>query len=368
MFRRERAIMRSAPRSPTTMLATVALLLPTAVVGAVTGAGPATAAATPTAAPTVAPTTTPTAAPTGTPDPTPLCPDPGPAPSGLTAGGTFQQDGTVQATLTWTPLHVPAGCGSGIVQIEQVAPPGPATSAASDAGRIVIPGLKTLTSYTWRLRYVAGTVSEWGTVTMPQVLPNDYCLAVPGPRPITGSALSPTAVHLEWGNLNYSDVCGRPVRITNDGGAPVVAVSVTRTGVDITGLTPGTTYTWTVAVLVTLGSVTITQPPSTGPTRTCTAALQQDDWGSGLVGTVTVRNSSTVPLTGWAVQIVLQPGLRVEQIWGATGTPGTGTLNVTNASWNGTLPVGGSTTFGYLASRSAPSTLVPTLTCTAGPV
>jgi cellulase/cellobiase CelA1 len=340
--------MRPAIRSALQLLTAVTLLLTTVLVGA----GAATAAATPTPSPSGS----------GSQEP---CPDPGLAPAGLSAVGALQQDGTVTATITWTPLHVPARCG-GTVEIEQVTPPGPATTAAFDVGRKVITGLSTFTSYTWRVRYNAGTVSQWGTVTMPQVLSNDYCLAVPGPRTITGSPLSPTSVHLEWGNLHYYDECGRPVRITSNAGTPPVTVSVTKTGVDITGLTPGATYTWTVAVLVTLGSVTITQPPSTDPTPTCAATLHEDAWGTGLVGTVTVRNSSTVPLTRWAVQVKLQPGLRVEQIWGAAGSPGTGVLDVTNLSWNATLAAGGSTTFGYLARFDSPSTVVPTLTCTAG--
>jgi hypothetical protein len=54
-------------------------------------------------------------------------------------------------------------------------------------------------------------------------------------------------------------------------------------------------------------------------------------------------------------------GQTVTQVWNGTLTTSGSTANVANASYNGSLAAGGSTTFGFLANGT-PST--PTLTCT----
>jgi cellulase/cellobiase CelA1 len=106
----------------------------------------------------------------GTPQP---CADPGPAPTGVTATATLVGTNSVQARLTWTPLVEPANCSPGVVEIQQVSPPGPTITAPSASGEITISGLSTLTAYTWQLRYFAGTVSQWATVSIAPVTPGE---------------------------------------------------------------------------------------------------------------------------------------------------------------------------------------------------
>src|SRR3954452_23128483 len=237
------------------------------------GAGVAAAAGTP--SPTPASTTPPTPTPsvTGTPV---ACPDPAFGPTGVTASaqlvGTFSD--AVQATITWPPLVQPPGCFAGSVEIAQVSPPGP-TLRLPDNGRAVITGLHTLTAYTWQIRYVSGTVSTWTRVSVPKVLPLDYCLGLPFPRPIVATTPSPSQVHLEWGTINYPAECSGTLTVRNvTAGTPALTVPRSQTGVTIDGLTPGSTNTWEVTFLISLGSVTVTQP--TGSGRTCTATAHLD--------------------------------------------------------------------------------------------
>ncbi|WP_031510267.1 GDSL-type esterase/lipase family protein [Streptomyces megasporus] len=93
----------------------------------------------------------------------------------------------------------------------------------------------------------------------------------------------------------------------------------------------------------------------------CTASFRATStWQGGYQGEVTVRNTGTVPLTGWSVRIAPDAGGRITQVWNGTLDTGTGTVR--NTSWNGALPVGSGTSFGFLASGGSSSA---TVDCTA---
>jgi len=359
-------------------VAATTLVVASAGVAAAADSSTATpaATATSTASPTTAPTTTGTPSPSSTtPAPsspwtsptTPLaCPDPAFGPTGVTATArlTGTASNSVQATITWPPLTQPAGCSRGTVEIMQVSPAGPTTSVP-DTGQAVITGLTTLTAYTWQIRYVSGTVSTWTTVSVPAVLPLDYCLGLPGPRPIVATTPSPSSVHLEWGTISYPSQCSGSLTVRNvTAGTPAITVDRTRTGVTIEGLTPGSTSTWLVTFMIQLGTVTVTQPSASG--RTCTATAHLDSvWGDGFVATVTVRNTSAATSTaGWSVGWTPPSGVRVDNTWMALPSTSGGRFTATNASWNGTLAPGATTLFGFLAHTSGGAPATPTLTCT----
>jgi len=296
------------------------------------------------------------------------CPDPAFGPTGVTASAQLigTASDAVQATISWPPLAQPEGCPRGSVEIAQVSPPGP-TLRLPDNGRAVITGLHTLTAYTWQIRYVSGTVSTWTRVSVPKVLPLDYCLGLPFPRPIVATTPSPSQVHLEWGTINYPAECSGTLTVRNvTAGTPAITVPRSQTGVTIDGLTPGSTNTWEVSFLVSLGSVTVTQP--TGSGRTCTATAHLDSvWGDGLVATVTVTNTSAATsTTGWSVGWTLPSGIRIDNTWNAGTATAGGRFTASNMTWNGTLAPGATTTFGFQATHTSGSAVTtPTLTCTA---
>ncbi|MDT7788016.1 MAG: hypothetical protein QOF58_6435 [Pseudonocardiales bacterium] len=89
-------------------------------------------------------------------------------------------------------------------------------------------------------------------------------------------------------------------------------------------------------------------PGQPGGTCTATTAVT-GSWNGGFQGEVTVANPTASAIDGWTVRFTLPGGHTVSQVWG--GTAG-GSVTVTNASYNGTLAPGASTTFGFLASGS----------------
>ncbi|WFE28219.1 cellulose binding domain-containing protein [Solwaraspora sp. WMMD791] len=107
-----------------------------------------------------------------------------------------------------------------------------------------------------------------------------------------------------------------------------------------------------------------TPPPTTPPpggTPACTAAYTvQDQWNSGFVATVTVTAAST-PLTSWRVTLNLPSGASVSSMWNGVASGTSGTVTVTNQSYNGRLAAGQSTSFGFQGTGNGSGA---TATCT----
>ncbi|KSW14058.1 hypothetical protein ATM99_02975 [Cellulomonas sp. B6] len=97
----------------------------------------------------------------------------------------------------------------------------------------------------------------------------------------------------------------------------------------------------------------------TTPAGACTATLRTTGtWPGGFQAEVTVTAGSA-GLSGWTVGWS-SSSFTVSQLWsGEVSSSGSG-VTVRNAAWNGTLPAGGSTTFGFIGTGT-PAT--PTLSC-----
>ncbi|WP_087510566.1 lytic polysaccharide monooxygenase [Cellulomonas iranensis] len=134
------------------------------------------------------------------------------------------------------------------------------------------------------------------------------------------------------------------------------------------GSTPTPTPTPTPTVTPTpTPTPTVTPTPTPTPTPTvtptptptpgagaCTATVKATStWTGGWQGEVTVT-AGGAPISGWKVTV---GGATITQAWSSTHSGGV----LSNASWNGALASGASTTAGFLAS-GAPGSL--TATCT----
>ncbi|MEU3604280.1 cellulose binding domain-containing protein [Streptomyces sp. NPDC035033] len=107
-----------------------------------------------------------------------------------------------------------------------------------------------------------------------------------------------------------------------------------------------------------------TDPPTPPGPAACTAAYAvQSQWGGGFTGQVTVRNTGTAPLTGWKVTWEYPAGQRITQAWNAAVTQTGTAVTATHLSYNGTVPAGGSATFGFNASWTGANPPPAALTC-----
>lgn len=145
------------------------------------------------------------------------------------------------------------------------------------------------------------------------------------------------------------------------GGTTAGTTTGTTTGTS-TGATAGTTTGTSTGTTsgTTTGTTGGTPPPGSGCSATLTTV---SSWGGGYQAEVGVKNTGTRALGSWKVGLTLPSGQSISNIWNGTASATSGSLTVSNAPYNGTVPAGGSTTFGFTAN--APASTPPTdLTCT----
>ncbi|SOD85738.1 cellulase family glycosylhydrolase [Streptomyces sp. Ag109_G2-15] len=87
------------------------------------------------------------------------------------------------------------------------------------------------------------------------------------------------------------------------------------------------------------------------------------DWGSGFNADVTVKNTGTTALSSWKVTWKWSGSQQVTNMWNASYTQSVSSVTAVNAAHNGSVPVGGSASFGFGGAPGGGA--VPSLTCTA---
>uniref|UniRef100_UPI0004E0FB55 cellulose-binding domain-containing protein n=1 Tax=Streptomyces sp. NRRL F-5123 TaxID=1463856 RepID=UPI0004E0FB55 len=132
-------------------------------------------------------------------------------------------------------------------------------------------------------------------------------------------------------------------------GTPTAAGSyaVTVTATDATGAKGTASFTWTV-----------TGGGSTGGTCHVTYTTTSE-WAGGFTADVTVGNTSGTPVNGWSVTFSFPDSQKVANGWNATVTQSGAVVTATNMSYNGTIPSGGTASFGfqgtYASSNPSPT-------------
>ncbi|RSM58122.1 cellulose-binding protein [Actinoplanes sp. ATCC 53533] len=111
-----------------------------------------------------------------------------------------------------------------------------------------------------------------------------------------------------------------------------------------------------------------TTPPTTPPTSTppatgaCTATYAvTSSWQGGFQGEVKVT-AGPAAIKGWTVSLAYPAGQTIQQGWNATVSASGSTVTAVNASYNGALAAGASTTFGFIGSGAS---TVPAASCRA---
>jgi endo-1,4-beta-xylanase len=125
-------------------------------------------------------------------------------------------------------------------------------------------------------------------------------------------------------------------------------------------------YTSVLNALNAGGSTSSPPPPSSSstpaPSGACGATVSLNSWTGGYVATVRVTAGSAA-VNGWTVRLSLPSGSALTSAWSATNTGTTGTVSFRNVSYNGQIPAGGYTEFGFQGTGAGPTT---TPTCAAG--
>ncbi|GAB2442681.1 hypothetical protein GCM10027187_00440 [Streptosporangium sandarakinum] len=136
--------------------------------------------------------------------------------------------------------------------------------------------------------------------------------------------------------------------------------SATTASLTLTGLNPSTAYTVHVVARDAAGNVSDASDSASfttlaGQASGCTPSYKLvNSWQGGFQGEITIRCASAV--TSWKTTLTYPSGVGITQVWSAKVTGGGPAYTFTNADWNGTIPAGGSTTFGYIGSWNGTGT------------
>lgn len=152
-------------------------------------------------------------------------------------------------------------------------------------------------------------------------------------------------IYMRWVRSDSSENFFSCSDVVFDGGNGEV------TGIGQTGPTGGTTSSPP-------GGTTSSPPTGPGNGSCSVTVAITNSWSGGFQAEGTVR-AGTSAVSGWTVTLNNPSGQSVSQVWNGSLV---GSNQVRNASWNGSIPANGSTTFGMLGSSSGAPT-APTATC-----
>ncbi|MFJ1539974.1 glycosyl hydrolase family 95 catalytic domain-containing protein [Micromonospora chalcea] len=168
------------------------------------------------------------------------------------------------------------------------------------------------------------------------------------------------------GSFTVTDVTDGSTPATTRPESDVVALTV-RAGHTYRAARPGVTPSPTV-------TATPTSTPSPTPTPTPTTSSPAPSgaratyaitgsWSGGFQAEVTVTAGATA-IRGWTVSWTFPNGQVINQIWSGTHTQNGVNVTVRNVDYNGSVPAGGSITFGFIGSAGGTNNPPANLTCT----
>nr|WP_281360154.1 glycoside hydrolase family 6 protein [Isoptericola halotolerans] len=239
----------------------------------------------------------------------------------------------------------------------------PAATATSTSATVT--GLSPDTNYevTVTARDAAGNVSAASaalTVTTDEATGGEDTEAPTVPTGLTAGAVTQSSVALSW-SASSDDTGVAGYRVHRDGD---LVADVTATSVTDTGLTAGTTYSYTVTAYDAAGNSSAASAPLTVTTEDgdvtpgggCVVDYSANSWGNGFTGSFVLTNDSDTAVDGWELTFTFADGQTVDQIWSASASQAGPAVTITPAAWSSTIAPGGSVSFGFNGSHSGINT------------
>jgi endo-1,4-beta-xylanase len=109
-------------------------------------------------------------------------------------------------------------------------------------------------------------------------------------------------------------------------------------------------------------SATTTIALTVGSKSTCTIDYTiSSQWQGGFGAAITIINNGTTALSNWTLTWSFANGQTITQLWNGSETQSGANVTVTNLSYNGSIPAGGSYTgMGFNGSWNNATNAVPT--------
>jgi Glycosyl hydrolase family 12/Cellulose binding domain/Fibronectin type III domain len=203
------------------------------------------------------------------------------------------------------------------------------------------------------------------------------CSTVPSaPSGVSGTPASSSVINVSWtadtAPANCSISSYSVFRSTSSGFTPSssnqIASGLTSTSYSDSGLAPSTTYYYKVEATDGAG----TSPASAQANASTSAASSSgsachvvysinSQWSGGFGVAIAIDNTGMTALTNWTLAWTFANGQTVTQLWNGNLTQSGAAVKVTNMSYNGSIPAGGSYTgLGFNGSWNNITDAVPT--------
>ncbi|ONK10225.1 cellulase family glycosylhydrolase [Streptomyces sp. MP131-18] len=188
---------------------------------------------------------------------------------------------------------------------------------------------------------------------------DDEAPTAPG-RPVA-SEVTATSVRLSWpAATDNVGVTGYDVVRVSGGGETAVA-STAANAAAVSGLSPGTDYTFAVYARDAAGNrsdrsatVGVTTGTGGGTPSDCSVRYQVvGEWSNGFQGDIVIGNTGTAAISDWTLAFAFADGQRITNMWGGTATQSGGSVTVTPAPYTASIPAGGSVALGFTAEKGA---------------
>jgi hypothetical protein len=311
----------------------------------------------------------------------------------LPAAGTVLTAGSQTLTVTFAPTdstdYTPASA-SVTLTVNKATPTitwatpaaityGTALSATQLDAKASVPG-------TFFYSPAAGTVPAFGTDTLTATFTptdtTDYTTATDSvtltvnPAPSFTLAASPASLTVTQGASGKSTIA--VTALNGFTGEVTLAASGLPSGVTASFATNPTTGTSVLTLAASNTAVTgtynVTIKGTSGSlTATTTIALTvngfachigysiESQWKNGFEAAITINNTGVKSISNWTLTWTFANGQKITSIWDGTDTQSGANVTVTNTSFNGSIPAGGSYTgLGFNASWNNTTNAVPT--------
>lgn len=108
-------------------------------------------------------------------------------------------------------------------------------------------------------------------------------------------------------------------------------------------------------------------PTQTG-TATCTVTYSlTNSWPGGFQGQTVIKNTGSSTINGWTLAWTFPGDQKITQLWNGTYTQSGEAVRVTNASYNATIPPGGTATVGFTGTFTSNDTSPSAFTLNGSP-
>ncbi len=95
-----------------------------------------------------------------------------------------------------------------------------------------------------------------------------------------------------------------------------------------------------------------TSPSLPGGSDSCRVSYTMNTWNTGFTAAITITNTSSTPVNGWALTFTLPSGQNIVSGWNATYSPSSGAITARNVSYNASVPPGASVDIGFQATHT----------------